>query len=171
MKRLSSLFAVFFLIISSAFAGGDISKPASAWWYDIAFEADQDAIRGIPVSRFDPQWASARALSLQHLASKVPSAELAHFKASQFRFSMYGDLNKDGKPERVLVGVYKRKDAVVGRFLAIMRDGLPEKVFVRAGAPGFSALLWHGGALRWYSCMECNEYETIVLAGGKFVLE
>ena len=80
-------------------------------------------------------------------------------------------MNKDGKPERVLVGVYKRKDAVVGRFLAIMRDGLPEKVFVRAGASGFSALLWHDGALRWYSCMECNEYETIVLAGGTFVLE
>ena len=61
---------------ASAVAGGEATKPVSAWWYDIVFKADQDNVSGIPVKSLDPTWVTARALSTRDLVGRVSSSEL-----------------------------------------------------------------------------------------------
>ena len=135
------------MFLSPAFAGGEASKPKAAWWYDIAFKADQDNLSGLPVKSLDPTWVAARALSTRDLVGRISSNDLKIFKASKFRFSSNSDLNNDGKLERVLVGVFKREDGVSGRFLVVINGDSPQQVFVQQGDQGFSALIMHSNSL------------------------
>lgn len=139
----------------------DGNEPVSAWWVDIAFSPDQVVVSGLPVSRFNSQWKTAKALTHKTLIGKISPEDQAQFKASKFKFSARGDLNKDGRQDRVFVGIYRKKDGTEGRFLSIFQNGSLVKTFERDGMPGFSALLLSDGELRWYFCLECGEYESL----------
>lgn len=146
--------------------------PVAAWWYDIAFTPASTAVEGIPVDRFNPSWRAASALDGTLLHGRIPEAAIAHYTGSGFSFRLHADLDKAGGGEEIFVGVFETGSGSKGRFLAITRDGALLQHFEYPGEAGFSALLANGtDEVRWYSCMECGDYESLKWSGQSYVLE
>lgn len=168
---LSAAMAVAGCRSSSAERGPSESTPAAAWWYAMEFEPTSRTVHGIDVARFDASWSHADALGTAMLESRVEPGELTGFDDSGLSFSLSADLDGDGTDEDFLVGVFAANDGSRGRFLAISRDGRLLHHFTQSGPTGFSALLEHGGEVRWYKCLQCGEFESVRWAEGSYVLE
>ena len=97
--------------------------------------------------------------------------QLACFEDSGLSFSLRADHDSDGVPESFFVGVFKAETGSTGRFVAVMEDGKVVQHFQHAGPAAFSALLGHSDGIRWYKCMDCGEFETIIWTGTSYVLE
>lgn len=70
------------------------------------------------------------------------------------------------------MGVFETGSGDKGRFLAITRDGALLQHFEHSGEAGFSTLLPYGtDEVRWYSCMECGDFESLKWSGRSYVLE
>ncbi|MEE9395380.1 MAG: hypothetical protein V3V31_00060 [Methylococcales bacterium] len=148
-----------------------VTYPQVAWWYDIEFEADQTNIRGLDLNIFGKDWSRAKLLSADDLKGKITQRSLQTFLESDFRFENKMDLNSDSHMEDIVVGVYEKENSAKGKFLAIFKDAVPIAVMEAEGAAGFSALLIHQNRLRWYHCLECGDFETIVWTGTNYFLE
>ncbi|MGH8084961.1 MAG: hypothetical protein ACREPV_06770 [Lysobacter sp.] len=147
------------------------SPPAAAWWYEISFEPTSSSVRGIDVGRFDPTWDRVSALEAKALEGRISAEELARYLDSELSFALKGDLDDDGTPEDVFVGVFSTRNGERGRFVVITRNGQLLQHFAQTGAAGFSALLKYEDGVRWYKCMECGEFELIGWSGQSFFLE
>lgn len=147
----------------------EADDPTAAWWYEIAFEPISTAVKGIPVNRFDPTWASASTLDDSQLSDRIPKGGLAQY--GDFSFELRADLDEDGGHEDIFVGVFETDSGSRGRFLAITRDGALLQHFQYRGEAGFSALMARTDEVRWYMCMECSEYESLRWSGQSYVLE
>lgn len=88
----------------------------------------------------------------------------------KFRFKSRVDLNRNGIAETISVGVYRDAENKTGRYLAITERRRVLKTFSRPGAAGYSALLKTGREIRWYFCMECDDFETLVWTGRDYAL-
>ena len=132
------------------------------WWVSWRIPPVDSAIEGIPVRQFDSTWTAATAL-----ASVTPPPgtldTAGTFRMLGARFSMDGDFNRDGRPDRALVGTYRADDGEEGRFVAIVtrtESGVWEKawVYTLPGAAAFSALIEGPRAIEptWIECMECD---------------
>ncbi len=145
--------------------------PTNAWWVDVTFAPTSTSVRGIDVPSIDRRWQRAEALDTVMVRSRVSADEVRQFTTSPLSFSVTADLDRDGVPEEFFVGVYERSDGVKGRFVAITRRGRPVQHFTDEGTAGFSALLRSDRDVRWYKCLECDDYETIKWSGRSYVLE
>ena len=150
----------------------------AAWWVSWRIPPTDSVIEGIPVRRLDSTWTAATALaSVAPPPGARDTTDTFHMLGA--RFTMDGDFNHDGRPDRALVGTYRAKDGEEGRFVAILtrgESGAWEKAWVHTlpGAPAFSALIQgpRGNEPTWIECMECDtstdirwrrtEYEAIV---------
>lgn len=168
------------LVVGSLLLGGcragddakvDPGRPAAAWWYDIAFEPRSTLVRGIALSALDEAWRYADALTPSDLEGRISEEELRRFRASPLAFSVSADLDHDGVTEEFFVGVFATAAGSRGRFVAITRNGGLVRHFTEEGSAGFSALLRGDGEVRWYKCMDCGEFESIVWTGGSYALE
>lgn len=147
------------------------SQPAVAWWYDFELEPRDGNVRGIPVDELDPDWIAASILDEGVLAQSVSRESLATYQSSGLRFAVTGDLDSDGIAEDAFVGTFEARDGSRGRFLAVAHEGRLVRHFLQAGDAGFSALLPVDGGVRWYTCLQCGEYELLRWSGGSYVLE
>lgn len=147
------------------------TPPTAAWWYEISFEPVSNSVHGIDVSRFDPTWDRASALDANALEGRISPEELARYLDSELSLALKSDLDDDGTPEDVFVGVFSTRDGKRGRFVAITRNGQLLQHFAQTGPSGFSALLDYEDGIRWYKCMECGEFELIGWSGQSFFLE
>lgn len=145
--------------------------PAAAWWYEISFEPVSSSVHGIDVSRFDPTWDRASALDANALEGRISAEELARYLDSELSFALKGDLDDDGTPEDVFVGVFSSRGGERGRFVAITRNGQLLQHFTQTGPAGFSALLEYEDGVRWYKCLECGEFDLIKWSGRSFLLD
>jgi hypothetical protein len=145
--------------------------PIAAWWTTIAFTPASTRVRGIDVQTIDPQWRRADALDTMMLRTHVSESDLRQVATSPTSFSLAADLDGDGVAEEFFVGVYETADGRKGRFVSITRRGRPVQHFTEDGTAGFSALLRGDREVRWYKCMECDDFETIKWSGSSYVLE
>jgi hypothetical protein len=145
--------------------------PIAAWWTTIAFTPASTTVRGIDVKTIDPQWRRAEALDTVMLRAHVSASDLRQLATSPTSFSTTADLDGDGVSEEFFVGVYENVDGQKGRFVAITRRGRPVQHFSEEGTAGFSALMRGDREVRWYKCVECNDFETIKWSGSSYVLE
>lgn len=145
--------------------------PAAAWWYAMSFEPVSSVVRGIEVHRFDSNWKLASALDAKMLEDRVPATDFARYTDSGMSFALQEDLDGDGTPEEVFVGVFSTRDGDSGRFVAVTRNGQLIRHFPQSGPTGFSALLKDGDEVRWYKCLECGEFDSIRWSGQTFFLE
>lgn len=151
--------------------GGEPAAPQSAWWHDIDFTPTSTIVRDVDIRILDQSWESATALDQTLLTGRVSEDEIDAFAQSPMVFSLMSDLNGDGLRETFFVGVYKTADGEQGRFVSILGEGRAPGVFKERGATGFSALMPGESEVRWYKCMECGEFESIIWSGESYVLE
>lgn len=145
--------------------------PTSAWWVNVSFTPTSTTVRGIDVRTIDPRWQRAEALDTVMIRSRVSADDVRQLTTSPLSFSVAADLDRDGLAEEFFVGVYERSDGRKGRFVAISRQGRPVHHFTDEGSTGFSALLRSDNEVRWYKCLECDDFETIKWSGNSYVLE
>ncbi len=145
--------------------------PATAWWYAMSFEPVSSSVHGLDVNRFDSNWKLASTLDAKVLEDRIPATDFARYTDSGMSFALQDDLDGDGIPEEVFVGVFSTRGGDGGRFVAITRDGQLIRYFSQSGPAGFSALLKYGDKVRWYKCLECGEFESIRWSGKSFFLE
>ena len=136
------------------------------WYVGMNFEPTSTVVKGIPVVSLDESWILARCLTKKD----VPEKEMKDFEKYDetwgYAFQKEGDFNKDGKPDRAVVGVYKDKDGNTGRFLLVLtrlqNKWVKSVLFKRPGRPGFSILgKLTKKSLRWSFCMECDDISYI----------
>ena len=105
------------------------------------------------------------------LRAHVSESDIRQLATSPTSFSATADLDGDGVAEELFVGVYEKADGQKGRFVAITRRGRPVQHFSEEGTAGFSALLRGDREVRWYKCVECDDFETIKWSGSSYVIE
>ncbi len=169
MKALFYLTLV--ILVSSPCLSRSDQQPAAAWWLDMSFTPDQETLNSVPVIQFSKDWKKAKLLSLEDLRGRISSSELGEFLASGFTFKQRLERNKSRARVDAYVGVYESHDGTKGRFLAILQDQTPIKVFREGAVPGFSALRADHNVLRWYRCMQCSDFDTLRWTGKAYVLE
>ena len=169
MKKLRLLF---FLIFAFPTHASDITDQSlNAWWLDIKFKPTQRSLSGVPLERFNKEWAYGELLTSIDLAPKISSIEFKEFKASRFAFEKCVDLNRNGRRERIVVGVYERPNGVQGRFVAIFEKNKLIETLAEEGAAGFSALLVDKGEVYWYFCMQCGSGYKLIWRDKNYFLE
>lgn len=147
------------------------AEPNAAWWYTIEFKSTSTIVHGFDLRNIDENWKLAAALDITLLKGRIPEDDIQHFENSSLSFSLISDVDGDGLPEELFVGVYETNESEKGRFVAITRKGQVLEHFKERGNSGFSALLQADGEIRWYKCMECGEFESIRWSDGSFILE
>lgn len=144
------------------------------WWVSWRIPPRDTVIEGIPVRALDSTWTTATAL-----ASVAPPPEALDsadtFRRLGARFTTDGDFNRDGRPDRAIVGTYRNERGEEGRFVAILtrrEAGGWERAWVYRlpGVAAFSALMDGrvGNALTWIECMECDTSTDIRWRGGRY---
>jgi hypothetical protein len=86
------------------------------------------------------------------------------------------ELDGDRRPERAVVGVYRDRAGLTGRFLLILAtdaQGRRRKkaLFAEPGSPGFSALFVWDKKLHWVFCLECDSTCAIVTERTNWTLD
>ena len=147
----------------------------AAWWVSWRIPPSDTAIEGIPVRQLDSTWTAATALA----TVTPPAAALDTtdtFRMLGARFTTDGDFNRDGRPDRALVGTYRARDGEEGRFVAVLTRAAsgawePAWVYTLPGAPGFSALIDgpRGNEPTWIECLECDTSTDIRWRGTGYV--
>ena len=148
-----------------------LANTPNAWWLDIEFKPTQHSIAGKPLGQFNKEWESAELLSSTDLSSLINSKDFSEFKSSRFSFEKRVDLNKNGKKERIVVGVYQRLSGERGRFVAIFEQNKLIKTLTEDGNAGFSALLIDKGQVYWYFCMQCGGGYKLIWDGKDYFLD
>ncbi len=142
---------------------------AEAWWYGFVLPTEQ--LNSDARFKLEDNCERSKILDMKDIRSVISNDEFKSFKNSTFSFENFFDLNHNGKKEHIVVGVCQRKDGSKGQFLAIFEHKKLMKVFTRDGESDFSALLIQDKKIRWYFCMECEDFETVVWTGNTYSLE
>ena len=144
------------------------------WWVSWRIPPTDSAIEGIPVRQLDSTWTAATALSS---VNPPPGAldTTGTFRMLGARFATEGDFNRDGRPDRALVGTYRTRRGEEGRFVAILTRadaGTWQRAWIHTlpGAPAFSALIDgpRGNEPTWIECMECDTSTDIRWRGTRY---
>jgi hypothetical protein len=195
LKMTVLMLAVVACCAAQAAWGACVSKEEKKWattgapgypWYEKSgIDAKGKDVDGIPAAEFDRDWVKASKLTMKML----PAAALKEFKTEGKReeyksflglgdanFEIVKDLNADGKPEKVIAGVYKARKDGAGGFMAVVDPAAkPGKrvlaVFVYREKCNFSYLRLPGAEVTWWKCFECDKPQTLVWADGAFGLK
>jgi hypothetical protein len=133
------------------------------------------SILDIPVSKLDPAWEVASLVNEANLP-KDAKDDLARATDPHFRFVLEGDFNRDKRPDRVVVGVYRTRGGDEGQFLLILTDAGSKKWEVSylskyPGSPGPSLLYHSPDALTWVPCTACDVWADVSWKRGRYRTE
>ena len=135
---------------------------APYWWTRVSVTPTDLAIEGVPLAAIDTSWARASVLTLDLLpsAARGDSGFIQDFREGNARFILADDFNRDGIPDRAMVGVYTTHSGETGRFFLILTSthDKTSKDFLATepGAPGFSILTRRDTLIDWYECVYCD---------------
>jgi hypothetical protein len=136
----------------------EASEATSDWLATERFQATEDEVLSIPVKQLDKTWVKASVLAKERLS---PAATAYLSDKPTYQFVVDADLNKDGKRDRAMVGVYEAASGKKGIFLLVVTEkgGKSwEKAFLAKvpGEPGYSALCYTEGIVGWFNCFGCD---------------
>lgn len=169
---------IFMLFIGALLSGCSGSKnnvsvqpPEEAWWVSKQFTALEDNIHETPLVDINKDWKLVSILSTKYLEAHLSEAQYTNIQNSPLSPSV--EANLDGLPgmETLFVGVFESYSGATGRFIAIKQDRKIIKYFTHSGMAGYSSVYLDGDKLRWYKCMECNDFDVILWSQGKYVLQ
>lgn len=171
MKKILILVLGIFVFASQSYAGGSKAHSPNAWWLDIEFKPTKRVLNGVPLERFNKDWMYGEILSSIDLSQKISPEEVKEFNSSRFSFEKRVDINRNGKQERIVVGVYQRHNGEQGRFVAIFESNKLLKTISEDGTAGFSALLVDKGQIYWYFCMQCGESHKLIWNNNDYFID
>ena len=158
------------LVFSQSYADESTAHSLNSWWLDIEFTPTKRVLNGVPLKRFNKGWMYGELLSSIDLSQKILPEEVKEFNSSRFSFEKRVDINRNGKQERIVVGVYQRHNGVQGRFVAIFEQNKLLKTITEDGAAGFSALLIDKGQVHWYFCMQCGDGYKLIWSDNDYYI-
>lgn len=142
--------------VSNCFANNEVKN---TWWSDLNIEPKQEKLNGLTPAYFSKSWVYATFVSFSDIKALVSESDYQQLLNSRYSFAKVIDLDGNGKDEAIRVGVYKTKDNKKGIFIAIFEEENLIKVITDNTAHDFSALLTKDGDIRWYHCMECDDFK------------
>lgn len=160
-------------LVVAAFVSGAALADAN-WWKTFTLEPRDTELLGVAVGRVNRDWVRATALE----ASALSAAQRAELTGKDRQFVLNGDFNADGRPDRVLVGVYQDKQGKRGSFVAVFTrrdDRSWQAVYSEVGdEPGQFSVL-HQPAdnpyrLYWDQCLDCTSSAAVTWGGNGFFL-
>lgn len=161
------------LLIGCATSESNVSlqKPEEAWWVVKQFKASEDNIYGVPLSEINKDWKFVSILNMKYLKTYLNDAQYKNIQNSPLSFSV--EVSLDGSPEleTFFVGVFESYSGETGRFIAIKQGFKIIKYFTHSGMSGYSSIYLDNNKLRWYKCMECNDFDVIFWSNGKYILQ
>lgn len=166
MKPHIFLAVLFLLAPLSACADG---QPSRAWWLDSEVLIDcQEGSASVVMH--DGQ---CFLLLSDRVLKSIDGYSANAVSRRNFVLNASVDLNVDGNQEFLATAVYS-SDEAKGRALLVASD--PEfrelkRIFREEGTRGFSALLVTEDEVRWYLCMDCGDYYTVVGSASGFFLQ
>lgn len=170
-KKFTKSLAVAGLLFLSCFISASLlASPTEAWWMNITFDK---ASCNLSLNKLESNDSACYSLLSKESFREADTYYLNDIKALNFTFKLEVDLNSDDKPEYLAVGVYKGENSQ-GRFLVISKDSNFQeviKIFKKESRAGFSALHQSSSEVNWYSCLYCNDKETLIFYQGNFYLE
>jgi hypothetical protein len=162
------------LVIAMMVGGREGGGGERAAFLRVRYVPVENSIESIPVADIDRSW--SRVLVLRK--SNQPADVLTEVEANEglgARFSADGDFNRDGRPDKVLVGVYEEKSGATGRFFLILTEvkaQLWRKSFLAKfpGESAFSILFVSGETVDFAACLWCDDGLRLVWARGGYAL-
>jgi hypothetical protein len=149
-----------------------IITPFTSSRADSVIQAKESAVFGIPVHEIDSNWVAVSLFTQSRLNPKEKQ-DLAEHKDLSFELSL--DPTSSGAPDKVVVGVYKTKSNLTGKFLLIVRpvkDGKFKKIFhTYFTGSGYSYLLKTSRGIEYTDCFNCDAKGVeIVWESGNYVI-
>jgi len=163
-----------FLLVAVILGTQDVGAQEQAAFLRVRYVPVEDRIDSVRVADIDRSWSRVLVLRKTNQSEEV----LREVKANESfgaRFSVDGDFNGDGKPDKALVGVYQEKSGATGRFLLVLTElkpGVWRKSFLAKfkGEPGFSILFVEGATIDFATCLRCDAGLRLVWARGRYEL-
>jgi hypothetical protein len=130
--------------------GNGLNQGSYAWYLTFQVEPHGQSILSLPLNQIDPTWIEAELLTIDKMPPEGRK-ELADNPGYEFIRDI--DIDKDGKPEKLLVGVFKNRDGKKGKFLLALKigqDGKYSKLgLVTSENSGFSAIFQKADSVLW----------------------
>ena len=169
--KIKLLLFVFSFVLSGCYAS-DIKQPLDkAWWVPAEFNPTEVAIKGVSVLDINPEWKYGLVLDTSVLKSRLSKDAFQKLQQSNLKFKL--EINIDNTPENetFFVGTYITHTGVKGRYIAILRHHRIVKIFTHSGFAGYSSIYLDKNTIRWYKCMECGDYDSIVWTGSDYIIK
>jgi hypothetical protein len=148
------------LFAASAHAQGFFDRKPAMWWPSVRFNAEDKAVRGIPVQRIRAGWCKATEFTRELFAGDLLDAQGRNgLDAAGLAFALDGAFDGSGTRQTALVGVYETCRGRRGGFLLIIDSGTRKVRFLEAedAREPFRALRREGDtAIRVVSCLQCD---------------
>ena len=132
---------------------------ALAWFLTAHFAATDPAVIGIAASDLHEDWVRVSVLSVERIEREIGDVE--PFDLAGAKFDLRADLDRDGRDEQIVAGVYETHGGETGSFL-LVATGSDAKGWRRAylcGAPereNFSAVEVYERDVHWFGCLNCD---------------
>ncbi len=146
-------------------------NPNEAWWIAEEFTPSETTIKGIPVTQIMPDWKLALLLDEDYLQERLTDNQFQYIRQSNLTFNVQTNLDNTPDEETFVVGVYETLSGDKGRFIAIFRHSMIIKLFTDADLSGYSSIYLDSDQVRWYKCMECSDYDSIIWSGSDYILQ
>lgn len=138
--------------------------PTAAWWVMPPERLpDRSVDRAVLAMR--PDWQSTVATDAAFWAEQSSEAR-ADIAATDARFAISATPLGTTIERRFRVGVYVDRDRSRGRYLAVERGGRIEQLFAEAADAPFSALRLVDDKLLWFKCLDCDDFDTLIVTDG-----
>lgn len=165
---IKSLF--FFQLLISLLAYADKPKEQTLpWWVEARFESDCSPA----FKEYFSDYSACYTPLTRDLVAKKNLMYLKDLDTLNFVFNTDLDINADGNEEYIAVGVYTRQGKS-GQFLVVAGDSKFEKIhkiFERGDIKNFSALSIQELDVSWYSCMNCNNKDKLIILNDNYFLD
>ena len=147
------------------------SKPYEAWWISEEFTPSETNIKGIAISQIMPDWKYVLLIDEDYLKKRLSADQFRDIRDSNLKFNVQANLDNTPNEETFVVGIYEVLSGEKGRFVAIFRNSEFIKLFADAGSSGYSSIYLKDNQIRWYKCMECGDFDSILWSGSDYLLQ
>ena len=152
-----------------------LAGPPMAWWLTLEVPATSKEVLGAAAETFSSDWVAVHQLSEADLP-KDDRWGTETLAKPDFALRFAGDFNSDGIADTAIVGTYKDRKGVSGKFLSIgiidpTGHFIPQFVqTVVESGPKFSFLQWNGTKFVWWQCLYCGYGLPIVWNDGRYLV-
>lgn len=142
-----------------------------SWSLDYVIEPKQQQISGVSLLKIDTELTYVEFINCEHQSLSIMQCnQIAEFGGE---LEMRLDMNKDGQTEVWRIGVAKLLSGDYAKVLVIQdafSNAVIQTLIVESSLPGFSALHFGQGQVRWAMCLSCDVMADVEWREGEYHL-